>query len=61
MEVLPIAYVKYSVPKKVSIVFHNGSNYYYHFVIKELVEELKKQFIVPIEKEGTTIKKRRRN
>ena len=33
--------LKYSVPKRISIVFHNGSNYDYHFIIKELAEELK--------------------
>ena len=26
------------------IVFHNGSNYDYHFIMKELAEEFKKQF-----------------
>ena len=31
-----ICNLKYSVPKKVRIVFHNGSNYDYHFIIKEL-------------------------
>ena len=31
--------------KKTPLVFHNGSNYYYHFIIKELAEEFKKQFI----------------
>ena len=35
---------KYSVPKKSPVVFHNGSNYDYHFNIKELAEEFKKQF-----------------
>ena len=40
-----ICNLKYSVPKKISIVFHNGSNYDYHFIIKELAEEFKKQFI----------------
>ena len=29
---------------KISIVFHNGLNYDYHFLIKELAEEFKKQF-----------------
>ena len=29
---------------KVPIVFHNGSNYDYHFIIKELAEEFKNQF-----------------
>ena len=36
--------MKYSVPKKVYIGFHDGSNYDYHFIIKELAEELEKQF-----------------
>ena len=61
-----ICHLKYSVPKKIPIVFHNGSNYDYHFIIKELAEEFKKQFTclgentekyitftVPIEKEVT--------
>ena len=33
---------KYSVPKKIPIVSHNGSNYDYHFIIKELAEDIKK-------------------
>ena len=38
--------LKHSVLKKILIVygFHNGSNYDYHFIIKELAEEFKKQF-----------------
>ena len=56
--------------KKIPIVFHNGSNYDYHFIIKELTEEFKKQFTclaentekhitftVPIEKGITRIDK----
>ena len=42
------------------MAFHNGSNYDYYFIIKELAEEFKKQFIiftVPIEKEVTTTDK----
>ena len=31
--------------KKIPTVFHNESNYNYHFIIKELPEEFKKQFI----------------
>ena len=31
---------KYSAPNRILIVFHNGSNYDYHFIIKEF----KKQF-----------------
>ena len=38
--------LKYSVPKKISIAFHNRSNNDYHFIIKELAEEFEKQFIV---------------
>ena len=32
-----------SVPTKIPVVFHNGSNYDYHFIIKRLAEEFKKQ------------------
>ena len=68
-----MAYVilKYSVPKEISIVFRNRSNYDYHFIIKELAEEFKAQFTclgeitekyitfsVPIEKEVTRINKK---
>ena len=34
-----ICNLKQSVPKRNPKVFHNGSNYDYHFIIKELVEE----------------------
>ena len=30
--------------KKIPIVFHNGSNYDYHFIIKEFEEEFTRQF-----------------
>ena len=36
--------LKHSFPKKIAIVLHNGSNDDYHFIIKELAEEFKKQF-----------------
>ena len=36
--------LKYDVSKEIPIVFHNGSNYYYYFIIKNLAEELKEQF-----------------
>ena len=63
-----ISSLKYSVPKKIRIGFHNGSNYDYHFTIKGLTEEFimylfrRKQekyvtFTVPIEKELTRIDK----
>ena len=35
-----ICNLKYSVPKKVHIAFHNGSKYDYHSFMKELAEEL---------------------
>ena len=67
-----ICNLKYSVPKKVPIVFHNGSNYDYHFILKEFAEEFEKKitcleekiekyitFTVLIEKEVTKIYKRR--
>ena len=34
--------LKYSVPKKIPIIFHNQSNYDYHSTIKELAGEFKK-------------------
>ena len=30
--------------KKVLIAFHNGLNYDYHFILKELAKEFKEQF-----------------
>ena len=36
--------LRYNVPKKIPIVFHNGSTYDYHFVIKKLAEEFKGDF-----------------
>ena len=59
--------VKYSIPK----VFHNGSNYVYHFMIKLLAEEFQRYFTclqpstekyitfsVPLEKEVRRIDKK---
>ena len=36
--------LQYKVPKKIPIVFHNGSTYDYHFIIKQLAEDFKGQF-----------------
>ena len=33
-----ICNLKYSAPKKNPILFHNGSHYDYHFIIKELAK-----------------------
>ena len=35
---------RYKVPKEIPIVFHNGSTYDYHFIIKELVKEFNDNF-----------------
>ena len=35
-----ICNLRYKTPKEIPIVSHNGSTYDYHFIIKELVEEL---------------------
>ena len=39
-----ICYLRYKVPKEIPIVFHNGSTYDYHFIIKELVKEFEANF-----------------
>ena len=36
--------LKYSIPKEISKVSHNGSNYGYHFIIKVLAKEFEKGF-----------------
>ena len=59
-----ICNLKLNVPNEIPVAFHNGSNYDYHFIIKELAKELEgqfeclgentekyKTFSVPIEKE----------
>ena len=39
-----ICNLRYKVPKEISVVFHNGSTYDYHFIIKELVKEFESNF-----------------
>ena len=34
--------LKYSIPKKIYIVFHNGSNYNYHFIVNKRGSRRKK-------------------
>ena len=34
-----ICNLRYKVPKEIPVVFHNGSTYDYHFIIKELAKE----------------------
>ena len=39
-----ICNLRYKIPKEIPIVFHNGSAYDYHFIIKELVKEFEGNF-----------------
>ena len=39
-----ICNLRYKVPKEIPVVFHNGSTYDYHFIIKELVKEFEGDF-----------------
>ena len=39
-----ICNLRYKVPKGIPVVFHNGSIYDYHFIIKELVKEFEGNF-----------------
>ena len=61
-----ICNLRYKIPKEILIVFHNGSTYDYHFMIKKLAEKFEEEleyldentekyiaFTVPIKKEIT--------
>ena len=39
-----ICNLKYKIPKEIPAVFHNGSTYDYHLIIKELAEEFEGEF-----------------
>ena len=64
-----ICNLRYKTPKKISLVFHNGSSYDYHFIINQLAKEFKGQikwlgeniekyitFSVPIKKDLIMVK-----
>ena len=36
--------LKHKVPKKIPVVFHNGSTYDYNFIIKKLAKEFESEF-----------------
>ena len=36
--------LRYKIPKNISVIFHNGSTYDYHFIIKELAFEFDSNF-----------------
>ena len=39
-----ICNLRYKVPKEIPVVFHNGSKYDFHFIVKELAEEFEGTF-----------------
>ena len=39
-----ICNLRYKIPKEIPVVFHNGSTYDYHFIVKELEEEFEGDF-----------------
>ena len=41
---------KFNLANEIPVVFHNSSNYDYHFIIKEFTNEFEEQFECPGEK-----------
>ena len=39
-----ICNLKYSISQEISLIFHNGLKYNYHFIIKELPKEFEEEF-----------------
>ena len=39
-----ICNLKYGKPKEIPVVFHNESNFDYHYIIKELAKEFERKF-----------------
>ena len=39
-----ICNLRYKIPRKIPVVFHNGSAYDYHFIIEQLAKEFKDRF-----------------
>ena len=65
-----ICNLKFNLPNEIPVVFHNGSNYNYQFIIKELANEFEgkfeslgentgkyKTFSIPLDKEVIKIDK----
>ena len=44
MQLIIFCNLRYKTPKEIPVVFHNGSTYDYHFIIKELVKEFEGNF-----------------
>ena len=49
IEVHSICNLRFNIPNENHVVFHNSSNYYYHFIIKELANKFERQFECPRE------------
>ena len=45
------------MPNLVHVVYHSGSNYGYHFILKEFIKKSAKNFLIPIEVEVIQIDK----
>ena len=43
-ELLIISNLRYKIPKEIPVIFHNGSTFDYHFIIKQLAREFKGKF-----------------
>ena len=39
-----ICNLRYKISKEIPVVFHNGSTYDYHFIVKNLAEEFEREF-----------------
>ena len=39
-----ICNLRYKTPREIPIIFHNGSTYDYHFIIKQLAKEFERKF-----------------
>ena len=39
-----ICNLRYKIPKEIPVVFHNGSTYDYHFIIRQFAKEFKGNF-----------------
>ena len=39
-----ICNLRYKTPREIPIIFHNGSTYDYHFIIKQLAKEFEGKF-----------------
>ena len=39
-----ICNLRYKVPKEIPVLFHNGSTYDYHFIIKEMADQFERKF-----------------